>query len=575
MKFLLIISLIVLKCISFVDVTLFEVNLNDLIINLNQNEAKSLVLNEARSAILQSENNSLGCQIIPLHLKLETQELRIIQDVNFLESDLNDELNFKQFISMTHINDGMLAITSNLVVYLLKFNYNFLSQHDFKEIGQQFAKIVWRFNLTQLTTAINLEQQFPKLLYAPSSNVAFLLQNDRAQLFSLAQIESQGSSLSVYDVPTWRNRIFRGFTKEIDGLIFSAVGKDGLDIYKIIEKGLEFIKNIKFLHQYEQINIIDFSIVKKSIIDKCYSLFILDKENGLFLGEIEWNLKEISYNFKFWIENVTGGISVDSKNGRNVFFGYQQQQQVYYLIEYYINIQNGYNFIIRKKQINSKIIDIDASDEFVIVQGVNLHTIIFCNDYDYLMSNQSDQIFKHAGLRDFEFFNQEYKLEGYNDLNKEYEKDDFFFGITSQTAFLTRFRVQPVQIHCLYHPQNSITGDTFIYKLQYNMTHKNLTGFLVRYTQNVKVNIIEIYLYENDMELIQWFLFIFGFLLLIISVKATIWFDRQNRIIDKINITIENMRLYNKEYKQDIGPQTGKIDETSVFQVKNQSMIQQ
>ncbi|CAD8206156.1 unnamed protein product [Paramecium pentaurelia] len=573
MKFLLI-SLIILKCISYHDVTLFEVNLNDLIINLHQNEAKSLDLDQARSAILESKNNnSIGCEIIPLHLKLETQELRIIQDINFLETDLNNELNYRQFISMTHINDGMIAITSDLIVYLLKFNYNFLSQHDFHEIGQQFAKIVWKFNLTKLTNAIHFEQDFPKLLYAPSSNVAFLLQNDRAQLFSLAQIESQGSSLSVYEVPSWKKRIYRGYTKEIDGLIFSAVGIDGLDVYIIVEKGLQFIQNIKIFHEYQQINIIDFSIITKSNNDGIYFVFILDKENGLFLCEIQQKEGIIQYEFKQWIEHQNGGISVDTKNGKNVFYGYQQQSK-YYLIEYYINLQNGYNFIIRKKQIDSRIIDIDATDEFVIVQGINQHTIIFCNDYDYLSTNDRDQIFKHVGLRDFEFFNQIYKLEGLNDITKEYENDDFFFGITSQTAFLTRFRVQPISIRCLYHPQNSIVGDSFYYKLQYNMTHKNLTGFLVRYTQNVTINIIETYIYENDIEIINVCLFAFSFLLLIILVKTFSWLDQKNKIINKISKLIENMKL-DKGYKQDNGPQTGKIDETSVFQIQNQSIIQQ
>ncbi|CAD8206239.1 unnamed protein product [Paramecium octaurelia] len=572
MKYLLV-SLLVLQCISYGDVTLFEVNLDDLVINLHQNEAKGLVLQQARSAILESKNNSFGCEIIPLHLKMETQELRIIQDFNFLESDLNDELQFRQFISMTHINDGMIAITSDFIVYLLKFNYIFISQHDFRETGQQFAKIVWKFNLTQLTSAIHFEQEFPKLLYAPSSNVAFLLQNDRAQLFSLAQIESQGSSLSVYEVPSWKKRAFRGFTKEVDGLMFSAVGTDGLDVYKIVEKGLQFIQNIKIFHEYQQINIIDFSIVKSDKIDGKYFFFILDKENGLFLCAIEQDKLEVKYEFNLWMDHLIGGISVDTRNGKNVFFGYQQKG-LYYLREYYINLQNGYHFVIRTKQIESRIIDVDATDEFVIVQGVSQHTIVFSNNYDYLSTDIKDQIFKHVGLRDFEFFNQAYKLEGLTDITKEYENDAFFFGITSQTAFLTRFRVQPIQIRCLYHPQNSVVGESYQYQLQYNMTHKNFTGFVVRYTQSVTVNIIETYLYENDMEIVKFSLFALSVLLLIILVKTCSWLDSRNKLINKINQVIENMKM-DKGYKQDNGPQTGKIDETSVFQIQNQSIIQQ
>ena len=118
----------------------------------------------------------------------------------------------------------------------------------------------------------------------------------------MAQIETQGSSLNVYEVPAWIQRSFRGFTKEMDGLIFSAVGTDGLDIYLIVEKGLKFIVNIKDFHECESINIIDFSIINKGTINGLYVLFILDKQNGIFLAEIEWNLKTIKYNFKFWLE---------------------------------------------------------------------------------------------------------------------------------------------------------------------------------------------------------------------------------------------------------------------------------
>lgn len=47
-------------------------------------------------------------------------------------------------------------------------------------------------------------------------------------------------------------------------MIFSAVGKDGLDVYKIIEKDLRFVKNLKFTDFGLNVTmeIVDFSIIK-------------------------------------------------------------------------------------------------------------------------------------------------------------------------------------------------------------------------------------------------------------------------------------------------------------------------
>lgn len=39
----------------------------------------------------------------------------------------------------------------------------------------------------------------------------------------------------------------------------------------------------------------------------------------------------------------------------------------YYVLEYNVNIDDGNYFIIRKKKINHRIIDLDATEEFVIV----------------------------------------------------------------------------------------------------------------------------------------------------------------------------------------------------------------
>lgn len=36
---------------------------------------------------------------------------------------------------MIHIKDGMMAITSDSIAYMLKFNYDTVFKHDFEESG--------------------------------------------------------------------------------------------------------------------------------------------------------------------------------------------------------------------------------------------------------------------------------------------------------------------------------------------------------------------------------------------------------------------------------------------------------
>jgi len=51
---------------------------------------------------------------------------------------------------MVHIRDGMLAITSDSVMYMLKFNYNQIyksSEFTTYGNGKEFASVVWKADL--------------------------------------------------------------------------------------------------------------------------------------------------------------------------------------------------------------------------------------------------------------------------------------------------------------------------------------------------------------------------------------------------------------------------------------------
>lgn len=48
----------------------------------------------------------------------------IINDNFSYEFENDTPFNFRSFIGMVHVNDGMIAITSDAIAYLLKFNYD-------------------------------------------------------------------------------------------------------------------------------------------------------------------------------------------------------------------------------------------------------------------------------------------------------------------------------------------------------------------------------------------------------------------------------------------------------------------
>ncbi|CAD8128009.1 unnamed protein product [Paramecium sonneborni] len=555
---------------SSTEFTITEIDEPLIYIKIHPNEHKTINLEDARDAILQSYNNSRGCEISPMQVKFETQEFRIIQEQDFTDQDFESDtiLNFRQFVSMVHIKDGMLAITSDSIAYLLKFNYETVYEHDFEETGQQFARILWRADLQTIAPTLIAKNELPQLLYSPSSNLAFLLFSDSAQLFSMDQMESQATSLDVYQVTDWRKRGYRGLTKEIDGLVFSAVGRDGLDVYKIVQKDLRFIKNLK-LRDFglnSSIEIVDFAIIQHGKKVDYYSMFLLDRELGLLLIDIHKDLY-VNFGMRSWINYESGGISVDTRNGRNVFMAYQQMNH-YFVLEYNVDIDNGNSFLIRKKKIDHRIIDLDATEDFVIVQGVNQHLILFSNGYDFVMNNHKDQVFKHLGLRDFAFFNQTYKLEDMENIEQQY--DDFFFGITAQSAFLTRFQVEPIKMKCFYH--NDEVGQSYRYLLSYNTTVEGIQDLVIRHEKMVIVEIIKTYLYEAEYYLLYAIAFLLGSVFLMGLGYVGYWFYSNQKehqiLVEQIEKTARE-----KGIKQVNGSTAFKGDETSVFQQQNKSIM--
>jgi hypothetical protein len=111
---------------------------------------------------------------------METQDMRLIKDKDLDRLTLSNivskyfdpdqPLNLKQFVSMAHINDGILAVDSSMEVFMLKFNYNGVhasqdSKSDISEDDEQiqpaFATLKWRADIGSVTLSEKAKQEIP------------------------------------------------------------------------------------------------------------------------------------------------------------------------------------------------------------------------------------------------------------------------------------------------------------------------------------------------------------------------------------------------------------------------------
>lgn len=99
-------------------------------------------------------------------------------------------------------------------------------------------------------------------------------------MFSVAEMESNADSISVSLIQDWIVRVERGWSKSVGKLLFSAVGKDGIDVYYCTDSLVMYIANINSSTIYGDDSAIklfvkDFEIISSE--DKTtYTLFILD-----------------------------------------------------------------------------------------------------------------------------------------------------------------------------------------------------------------------------------------------------------------------------------------------------------
>ncbi|CAD8048031.1 unnamed protein product [Paramecium sonneborni] len=493
---------------------------------------------EADDALLMPFQQNSFCQIRQQTVQTETQQFTIIQQDDFkdYEFEMDTPLNFREFVGMVHINDGMLAITSDDIAYLIKFNYdNVLQKQGFTMYGnaKDFAGVTWKANLQPVIPSIKAREELPQLVYSKKNNWAFVLYSDSAQYFSVKEMENNFKSMIVSQIQNWVKREQRGLTKEIDGYLFSAVGKEGMDIYEITETEVFHKQTVTFKDfnlKNELLDLKDFSIVK--VKDGQYQLYLLDAKLGLILAYMFVNQVGFQFEIIIQVESQKGGIAVDTKNGKNLFAAYEVNGNYFY-IEYLVNFNEKSCSIITKKESNYRIVDVDATDEFAIISGVNHHQIVFNNGYDVLAPHKEKIMFTQIGMRDFQFFQYTYEEDKLKVANQdEYQYDDFFFGVTATNAFLTKFRFVPARVVC-FSDNNAHRSLKQYYTLQYNQSYSvnnNISpNKIIRRTKNFTVQVVTTYLFSQQWKLIRILLIVLGVIILT-SIGVVIYQFRQFRI---------------------------------------------
>ncbi|CAD8149729.1 unnamed protein product [Paramecium octaurelia] len=555
--------------------------LGELIIKENQEYTESfkihfgepkIILNipEAEDAVLESFEKLSFCEVKQQTVQTQTQQFTILKSDEFKDYEFENDtpLNFRQFIGMVHVNDGMIAITSDSVAYLLKFNYDqVINQHGFATYGNggDFAGVIWKANLQEILQSAEAKQELPQLVYSKTRNLAFILFTDTAHYFSVSEMETNQNMLSIYQVSTFIRREERGLTKEVEGHLFSAVGKAGLDIYRILEESVEYRTTITFkdlgifTHELE---LTDFAVIR--IEEKRYQLYLLDAKLGLVLAYMSINQDDIKFERVIDVEPIPNGIAVDTKNGKNVFAAFEDNG-IHFYIEYFVNFADKSYSIITKRYSNYRILDVDATDEFAIISGVSNHQIVFQNGYDFIAPHKEFIRFSQIGMRDFEFFKYSYSKDELKNAAKsdEYQYDDFFFGVTATNAFLTKFKFVPARVVCFTDNKQLQNAKQF-YRLQFNQSYvtNNIVAQdkIIRTTKHFSVEVVTTFLFEQQINFIYLILIILGFVSFF-SVSAICYKFQQFRKEEiRLDTEIENQQKTNDSHNQI------KFDESQVIQ---------
>ncbi|CAD8070440.1 unnamed protein product [Paramecium primaurelia] len=332
-----------------------------------------------------------------------------------------------------------------------------------------------------------------------------ILSNTQAFLLEMETLSKR--SVIYREVKDWQSRTYRRLTKLIKiqnkQFLLSAIGEDGLELYSVEGRNITFTKQFQ---AYK--NIVDFAEVNNNV-------YILDSEQGLIWCYVE--SANLTTQIKK-IDNMQGGIAVDSYNGINVFVAYKWVR--YAVVEYIVN-QTSQHWYKHNMIYTKKIYDVDALADFAIIQGQYHHLVLF----NYHLSDENTYL-RHFRLSDFQVYYHQDKV--------------YFSGITSKSYVFSELYVQPAQITCF----SNQTPISFSYKLQY--IQQITKSKYQKHHQKFQVSIIDTYFYEDQIVLIV----IGCFLILILLILLLIFLIKKNKSMLAQTMELENIILY--KYKQDV-----------------------
>ncbi|CAD8102605.1 unnamed protein product [Paramecium sonneborni] len=450
----------------------------------------------------------------------ETLPFCYLKEVNLIFETKRQH--FENIVTMVHIRDGVILITSDYQLYLLKFNY--------QNFNGEFAKISWKADFKQL--GLDSITEMPQLLYCSTSNLGILFQTRGAILFSVQQMEQKAQKVQFRDLTEIKYRKERGVTKEYDNYIFSCVGQDGLDIYKIIGNELHFIESIS------NTRFKDLAIIK---IENIIYLILLDqKQSSISVYQMDMIKIKISHKLEYKFEEIKLEFIAIDNHKNNIFVVYEQHHK-YICIEYLFTEKELVE--LNSYETFSKIKDVDVTEEFAILQGQNKHHIMFVTKFDGFQIMHVPQ-YTLLGAIDIDFFyltNIDLTMSHLQDQNN-FSMENFFFGSSKSGLFFTKFKYQDPYIICNPKAQHKntkqnyqiIQNETVVIQnnLQNNVILQRLTNITIQVLDDDESQYSKIFMY-----------FVIPIGLSILLFVISLWFNSKNKEIEKLETEISAIKI--------------------------------
>ncbi|CAD8103689.1 unnamed protein product [Paramecium primaurelia] len=174
-----------------------------------------------------------------------------------------------------------------------------------------------------------------------------------------------------------------GLNKEYFGYVYSSVGIEGIDVDRVSSYDVRFEITIDLIRLFP-----DFT--------KLFHFIEIQNDND----EFQMFIPEI--------QRKEGVVAVDTKKCRNVFVVYKELFR-YLIIEYLYDKNIEVYQIVTQHISYQKVVGLKVTDEFVLIQDLIHHQLIFSNSFKLINLETEPAILTLFGARNFMFFDQHIK----------------------------------------------------------------------------------------------------------------------------------------------------------------------